>query len=72
MATKEQVKTALLAIQVLAQAVKLAGQIPAGTLYAAVMSYMNVDTFDSFVARLVGAGLVRRDASHLLVWIGPA
>lgn len=69
--TPAQVNSAFAALAALAEAIRAAGSIPAGHLYAASMAAMDLATFDSFINRLVGAELVRRDASHLLTWIGP-
>ena len=56
---------------VVADAIQELGSVPAGHLYAAVMGHMSLETFEGIVGVLVGAKLVRRDASHLLTWIGP-
>ena len=70
-ATAKQIKASIMACGALAEAIREAGEIPAGTLYAAAMNTMSLETFDSFIARLVGAGLVNRTSEHLLRWIGP-
>ena len=69
--TPEQVKEAVLACGLLSEVIRDLGEVPAGKLYVRVMNHMTLGTFDSFIDRLVGAGLVRRDPSHLLVWVGP-
>ena len=46
------------------------GGMPAGELYVRVMGYMSLDTFESIIGLLVSNGLVSRDHSHLLRWIG--
>jgi hypothetical protein len=66
-----QVKAAVAAVTAIAEAIRSAREIPAGHLYAACMSTMSLETFESFIDRLVGAKLVERRPNHLLVWIGP-
>ena len=53
-----------------AEAIRTAGQIPSGTVYAMMMGQMSLKAYESILDRLVGAGLIRRDV-HLLTWIGP-
>ena len=69
-ATKEQVRSAVQFVCVLAEAIREAGEIPAGHLYAMVMSRCDLSTFESFLSRLYGANLVER-RGDVLVWIGP-
>ena len=60
------------AARALAEAIRALGSIPSGHLYAALMTIgMTLDTYNRFLSTLIGAGLVRRDPSHLLTWIGP-
>jgi hypothetical protein len=58
------------AVAAIAEAVRIAGEIPAGHLYAMVLDRMPLAVFEEIVALLVRAKLVRRESSHLLVWIG--
>jgi hypothetical protein len=55
----------------IADTIRELGEVPAGTLYAALMTRMSLETFEQFIAILVKADLVKRDGSHLLRWIGP-
>lgn len=57
--------------KVIAAAIMEAGEIPSGHLYAALMSQMSLDEYNSLISVLVRAGLVEKQASHLLVWKGP-
>lgn len=70
-ATANQVKASVNAIFALAESIRAAGSIPSGNLYAACMNAMDIQTYESFIERLVGARLVSRNASHLLTWVGP-
>lgn len=70
--TREKVRAAFLTVAALGATIRDAGEIPAGTLYAASLSvFSSVETFNVAVSLLVKAGLVTRDASHVLRWIGP-
>lgn len=55
-----------------ADTIRELGEIPAGTLYAVLMTRMSHHDFEQLMGILVSAGLVKRSASHLLTWIGPA
>jgi hypothetical protein len=70
MATEQQIKDAVDFVVTLAELVRASGRIPAGHLYALVMDRCDLTNFESFLSRLVGARLVRRDGD-VLVWIGP-
>ena len=54
----------------LSEAIRTAGEIPAGTLYAACMEYLTLAQFEALLAILINTGMVRRQ-THLLTWIGP-
>jgi len=55
----------------IAGAIKELGSVPSGHLYARLMDQMSLATYEKIVGALIGAGLVRKEPSHLLVWIGP-
>lgn len=69
-ATKQQIQAALAAITALAEAIRDLGSVPEGHLYATVMGRMDLETFTSFIDRLIGAKLVER-RNHELFWVGP-
>lgn len=58
-------------VAAIADAVQEAGSVPSGHLYARLMGYMSVETFDSIISNIAATGLIRRDGNHLLVWTGP-
>lgn len=68
--TNAQVTAALAITRAVAEAIRDMGEVPAGTLYAAMMDRMDLATFESLIATLVRSGLVERRNSHLLVWVG--
>jgi hypothetical protein len=55
----------------LAEAIRNLGSVPSGHLYAQVMNTLSQASYDNVIRALVNAGLVRKDPSHLLTWIGP-
>lgn len=70
----EQAKTitALHVLRIWADAIREAGSIPPGHVYAASMNIINtVDEFNVGIGHLVRAGLVKRNGD-VLVWTGPA
>ena len=62
-------KTLMLAITT-SEAIRTAGTIPSGTLYAMMLGQMSLAFYEGLIDQLVRSGLVRKD-SHLLTWIGP-
>ena len=68
-ATKQ--KAAIGMIKAIADTIRELGEAPAGTMYAAVMQYIGLTDFECIVGILVNAGLVERDSSHMLRWVGP-
>lgn len=71
--TVQQAKAARAYIEVvraMADAVRDAGTIPAGTLYAAFMQYGSLEAFERVIGLLVESGVVKRDPSGLLHWQG--
>ena len=69
--TKEQTLAAVKTLIAVAETIREAKQVPAGTLYAMLMGVMDLPTFESMVNTLVNTGLVGRGANHMLVWIEP-
>lgn len=50
--------------------IQIAGSIPSGHLYAMVQGKMNIEAYNSCINLLIKSRLVRRDAFHVLTWIG--
>lgn len=67
---KSQAKAQLNAIVAMGHAIKEAGSIPSGHVYAACMGIMDLETYERCIDYLVNAGLVKRDVGHVLRWIG--
>ena len=67
---KQEIKAALGMVADVAEAIRQAGEIPEGTLYAVLMGRVSFEGFQRLVGILVGSGLVENRA-HLLRWVGP-
>lgn len=52
------------------EAIREAGRIPEGTLYATLMDRMGIEAFEKMVRIIVDTGLVAK-RGHELVWVGP-
>ena len=68
--TKDQVGAAIKATAVMAEAIREAGEIPSGHLYAMVMGNMDLPTYNGIIKVLKGTGLVKESA-NVLTWTGP-
>ena len=65
--SKQAAKQALLAI---ASTIKDLGEVPSGHLYAALMDKMSLEAYDLLIEVLVRNKVIRKEPSHLLVWVG--
>lgn len=54
--------------KILAETIKSMGEVPSGTLYANVMQYMTLDTYNFLIKQIEAAGLISSDG-HLLRWV---
>lgn len=52
----------------LLEAIKEAGQIPDGHLYAQVMQYVGFETYSMAIDILVESGRVKK-VNHMLIWV---
>ncbi len=67
--TKAQVAASLNALRALADAILVLGEVPSGQLYSTVMGHMDLQTYESFINRLIRTGLVEKK-HDLLIWKG--
>jgi hypothetical protein len=65
--SKQEITAALQKIKLIADAVKEAGSIPSGHLYAAVMSAFTLDEYQKIVGLLKKTDLVS-EAANVLTW----
>jgi hypothetical protein len=56
---------------IIADTIQELKEVPSGHLYARVMGSMSLEMYNFFIDTLIKSKVVRRDPSHLLVWIGP-
>jgi hypothetical protein len=68
--TKNEAKAALDTVRAVADAIRELGSVPSGTLYAVVMSYMDLATYERIISILKNCGLVAEEG-RLLTWTGP-
>lgn len=66
---QSQIDAYLRAIRAIADAIREAGRIPSGTLYAMLMSKIDLTTYERIIGHLTGAGVVA-SRNHELIWIG--
>ena len=73
--TKSQLRSAVdaycVALTAIGDTIRRAQSIPSGHVYAAVMGYMSLDSYNAILNALMKAGLVQRDRLHMLTWTGP-
>ena len=71
-ATTARSKSKLMAhvIDAMAFAIKELGSVPSGHLYAAMTGALSMAHYSQAIDLMVAHGLVSRDSSHLLTWIG--
>lgn len=68
--TKERLEAAVRALAAVAEAIRDAGSVPSGALYAALLTYgIDLQTYERIVGILVRAKLVS-ESGHVLTWIG--
>jgi len=67
---REEVAAALEILRAVAEMIQAVGQIPSGELYALLMGKFDIETYEKMISTLIGAGLIRRERSHMLEWIG--
>jgi hypothetical protein len=68
--TPAEVKAALNIMLAVADAVRDAGRLPLGSLYATLSGHIaSMSAFESLVRQLTNTGVVRREGNEL-VWVG--
>jgi hypothetical protein len=68
--TSAQIRAALAMTIAVSETIRELGEVPAGTLYATLMSRVDLAGFEAMIRNLKNAGLVAEKAS-LLTWVGP-
>lgn len=70
MPSRSELKAGLVLIAAVAEAIREAGRILSGTLYAMLMGKIDYQAYQKLIQMLKNADLVREEA-HELIWIGP-
>jgi hypothetical protein len=68
--TKQELLAGLNILAAVAETIREAGEVPSGTIYAALLGKVTMEGYTSLLRTLKGAGLVE-EKNHLLRWIGP-
>ena len=69
--TTQQVEAGMRTVLAVGQAIREAGRIPSGHLYAALMGVLTLDTYNRVIGLLKKSGCVREEY-HELIWVEPA
>jgi hypothetical protein len=67
---ESKAKSALDMVFLMSEAIREAGSIPSGHLYAMVLGQLTMEQYTRVIGILEGAGLVRETA-NVLTWVGP-
>ncbi len=69
--TLREVNPALAFAIAVTEAIRMAGRIPSGHLYAMLAGKVDFQGYQALICTLVNAGLVK-EVAHELIWTGPA
>lgn len=69
--TNAEVQSGMQMMIAVTEAIREAGEIAEGTLYAVLCGKVDLPGFEKMIALIVRTGLVEKTPSHLLRWIGP-
>jgi hypothetical protein len=56
--------------KIIADCIKELGSVPSGHLYARLMHNFTLEEYETIINLIINTGFVRKESSHLLVWIG--
>ena len=65
--TSSEIKAGLQTIMLIADAIKEAGAIPSGHLYAAVCGKLSMTAYEKIIDILKNSGVIR-EQGHVLIW----
>ena len=69
--TTQELQAAMTILHAVAETVREAGEIPSGTMYAALTGRVTLEGYEQILRILTGAGLIAVDARHMIRWVGP-
>ncbi len=67
--TTAEIQAALKTMAAVCDTIKELDRVPSGTLYATLMSRMDLPTYEAMIRQILRTGLVRQE-NHLLIWVG--
>jgi hypothetical protein len=70
-AERARLNASVLATMAVAEAIRELGSVPSGHLYARLMGQLSLESYETILRTLRGAGLVEQK-NHVLRWVGPA
>lgn len=71
--TRAETRRAVLLYLAVTETIREAGEVPSGTLYAALMERgCSLETYERIIGVIERAGLIRKSAGGLITWTGPA
>ena len=68
--TKAELVQGLMLMKAVCETVRELGEVPSGTVYAALMGHCTFPAYQSLISQLVNTGLISLNG-NLLKWTGP-
>jgi hypothetical protein len=69
--TTQDLQAGLTLLHAVAETIREVGEVPSGTIYAALTGRVTLEAYEKMLRILQGAGLIAVDDTHLLRWVGP-
>ncbi len=69
--TSEQLKAGQAVVFAVAETIREAGEVPSGTIYAALVGRVTFEGYQKILGILKNAGLISVAPSHMIKWTGP-
>ena len=69
--TSAELKAALNVTLAVSESIRELGEVPSGTLYAALIGKVNYAGYEAILQTLTNAGLIQVMPSHMIRWVGP-
>ena len=69
--TAAQLRAGLNVLIAVSESIRELGEVPSGTLYAALIGKVNYAGYEAILQTLTNAGLIQVMPSHMIRWVGP-
>ena len=69
--TDAQLRAGLNVLIAVSESIRELGEVPSGTLYAALIGKVNYAGYEAILQTLTNAGLIQVMPSHMIRWVGP-